>query len=148
MLVNKYIPEKLYGFCSDLEGKYQVFFHLGAFQPGAIADPTVPPPPPILGEEVEVDIDPEVLANSLDRAPKATSVRRLVSPLFVEGRVDTFDAHRGFGFVRGSNGVSYHLHKSEVTNNRIPMTGQRVQFYAGRRMGKPRACHVNVVGDK
>lgn len=149
LLVNKYIPEKLYGFCSDPEERFQVFFHLGSFKPGASSSSELPPPPPILGEEVEVEVDIDFMKGGVgDKAPRASCVTRIQEPRWVEGKVDTFDAHRGFGFVQGEDGVSYHLHKSEIINNRIPLTGQRVGFYAGRRMGRPRACHVNVMVDE
>jgi cold shock CspA family protein len=153
MRVHKYIPERLYGFLVGVEG--EVFFHLGAFDPGTTATSptrcsTCPsegcvwiqmPAPPILGERVEVEVD---LASGQGKAPRALRVTRLVDPTPVHGIVDTFDHVRGYGFVKDKRGISYHLHKSEVLDGKIPLTGQQVSFYAGVRQGKPRACHVRV----
>jgi len=99
------------------------------------------PSPPILGEQVEVEVD---LDQDGDKAPRASKVRRLTTPKACYGKVETFDPFRGFGFVRDDHGVSYHLHKSEVIDGRIPATGHQVVFYAGVRQGRPRACHVKV----
>jgi len=57
-----------------------------------------------------------------------------------------FDAQRGFGFVVGEDGVSYHLHTSEILDHKIPLKGQTVMFFPGVRQGRPRACHVKVCG--
>lgn len=154
MRVHKYIPDRLYGFTADGEG-HQAFFHLGSFDPGPPVDSppfcsSCPisgctwnhaPPPPILGELVEVDVD---FDKGGGRAPRASKVRRVNPPKIGYGKVETFDPVRGFGFVQDNHGVSYHLHKSEILDGRIPLTGQRVTFYAGVRQGKPRACHVKV----
>ena len=155
MRVHKYIPEKLYGFAVDSEGA-QVFFHLGVFNPGAPPKTrhrrcaicpkdgclwdTVPPPP-ILGEDVEVTVDrpPEG-----DKAPRAARVERKGPPAALVGTVETFDAHLGYGFVRGENNITYHLHKSELLDGRLPRLGQVVMFFAGTRQGKPRAVHIKV----
>ena len=141
MRVHKYIPNKLYGFAVDDEGQ-QVFFHLGSFKPGDFR--IDPPPPPILGETVEVEVDDTCVIAG--KAPKATSVVRSECPFLIEGVVETFDSHRGYGFVLGDDGKSYHLHKSEVLGGRVPLIQQKVRFYAGLRMGKPRACHVEILG--
>lgn len=164
MRIHKYIPERLYGFTVDSEG-LQVFFHLGAFQPGLPAkSPLIggheskhpscqsctresclwaeSPPPPVLGEpvQVEVEIDPV----DTGKAPRATKVLRIQTPLALRGLVETFDATRGYGFIKGDDGTSYHLHQSELLDGRIPRTGQSVMFYAGIRLDKPRACHIKV----
>lgn len=156
MRVHKYIPDRLFGFCVDDSGN-QVFFHLAVFHPGAATIKRCrkcpsegcswvdAPPPPILGEEVEVTLDstnppPE------GRAPRATRVERVSEPSAVEGLVDMFDAQRGFGFVVGEDGVSYHLHTSEILDHKIPLKGQTVMFFPGVRQGRPRACHVKVCG--
>lgn len=156
MNVHKYIPDKLYGFCVDREGN-QAFFHLGVFHPGSDVNisqvckdcPTggectwlQSPPPPVLGEKVEVEID--LTSTREGKAPRASKVVRLNSPKVCTGKVCTFDAVRGFGFVDDRSGVSYHLHRSEILDGKIPLTGQRVVFYAGVRQGRPRACHVKV----
>lgn len=78
------------------------------------------------------------------RAPRAVRVERVLAPVTLEGVVDMFDAHRGFGFVLGEDGVSYHLHTSEILDNRLPVKGQTVLFFGGLRQGRPRACHVKV----
>lgn len=151
----KYIPAKLYGFLQD-DADREAFFHLGVFHPGPEQEAhpqcsvcprtgclwSVSPPPPILGELVEVVID---FDQGTDRkAPRASRVDRLSPARAVRGMVDTFDVQRGYGFVVGDDGESYHLHRSELVENRIPVPGQVVMFYAGIRMSRPRACHVKV----
>ena len=100
------------------------------------------PSPPILGELVEVEVDFD--QGKGEKAPRAVRVRRVHPPRALNGEVETFDPFRGFGFVRDPSGISYHLHKSEILDGKIPLAGHRVTFYAGTRQGKPRACHVKV----
>lgn len=90
-----------------------------------------------------VQFDPSM--GSPDRAPRAFRVERIDTPLFVSGMVETFNEERGWGFARGNDGQSYHLHRSEVEGGRLPMAGKRVEFYAGFRKGRPRACYVKVL---
>lgn len=150
MRVVKYIPEKMYGFLLNAQ-EHEVFFHLRVFHgliQGWARDTRCStcascpwadsPPPPILGEPlmVEMDLGAEQL--------RAQRVVRVDVPVAVGGSVDTFDASRGYGFIRGDDGHVYHLHRSEVTEGRIPISNQKVLFYAGVRQGKPRACHVKV----
>jgi cold shock CspA family protein len=154
MRVHKYIPDRLFGFCEDESGK-QVFFHLAVFHPGdagvkpcskclsAGCSWVDAPPPPILGEEVEVTIDVSGTAQE-GKAARALHVERVHAPKAIEGTVDMFDGQRGFGFVMGEDGVSYHLHTSEILDKRIPRRGQTVMLFAGTRQGRPRACHVKV----
>ena len=156
MRVFKYIPERLYGFTVDDAG-LQVFFHLGIFTPGTtwkehafcISCPftrcswCTTPPPPILGEPVDVSVNLSRVPEG-EKAPRATKVARIASPVVVKGLVETFDVHRGYGFIAGEDSRSYHLHKSEIQDGRLPRTGQVVMFYAGMRQGKPRACHIKV----
>lgn len=155
-VVHKYIPEKLYGFALDPQTSQQVFFHLGVFKPGVLARPGRPPlchqglctwpsvaPPPILGEPVRVILGPDA-DDSKERAPKAALVERLTSPTPLSGIVETFDATRGFGFIQGTDGTTYHLHKSEVLDGRMPLPALPVVFFAGIRQDRPRACHVRV----
>jgi len=155
MRVLKYIPDKMYGFCRDDDSDLEVFFHLGSFRPG---EPVVaarcpgcsgPPrcsitedaPPPILGEPVMVDSE---LREPGGKAPRASRVERLRTPRMVVGVVESFDPQRRYGFVLGSDQVSYHLHESEVVDGRLPMTGRHLVFFPGLREGRPRACHVKV----
>ena len=119
--VSKYIPNKLYGFAEDEHGS-QVFFHLGSFDPGSPLDPSkqcsacpplgcpwsTAPSPPILGEAVEVKVDFSTASDG--RAPRADRVTRLQTPTALRGTVETFDPLRGYGFARGEDGISYHLH--------------------------------------
>ena len=155
MRVHKYIPERLFGFTID-EAGLQVFFHLGAFNPGEPQKEhprcsscrrdgctwVLAPPPPILGERVNVTADLDTV--DATKAPRATRVIRLEPTIAVRGEVETFDAQRGYGFIKGENGTSYHLHKSELLGGRIPRTGQMVMFYAGMRQERPRAVHIKV----
>ncbi len=155
MRVSKYVPAKLYGFTVDPSSGQQAFFHLGAFQPGGgwmehrrcqvcprEGCSWVKPPPPILGERVMVEVD--FHTGQEGRAPRATQVVRATAPIAIEGTVEAFDIARAFGFAMGDDNISYHLHKSELLEDRIPIVNQRVMFYAGTRQGRPRACHVKV----
>lgn len=153
MRVHKYIPDKLYGFLVGVEG--EVFFHLGEFKPGSGQQVTSTcskcppggcawsqmPVPPVLGERVEVEVD---LTSGKGKAPRAIRVTRLAPPKAVQGIVEIFDNSRGFGFIKDKRGISYHLHKSEILDGKIPRVGQEVSFFAGVRQGKPRACFVRV----
>lgn len=134
MTIHKYIPDRMFGFCIDPAGM-QVFFHLAVFEGGGV--------PPILGEMVEVHFD-AAPNKTTDKAPRALSVVRTTPTFPIEGVVEMFDGHRGFGFVLGSDKVSYHLHTSEILEKRIPRKGQSVSFFPGTRQGRPRACHVKV----
>lgn len=155
-VVHKYIPEKLYGFVADLETGHEVFFHLGAFRSGILSVPgSIFPcrrhlcswpdaaPPPILGEPVTLLLPSDQIPGQ-GRAPKALQVNRLTSPSPLTGTVETFDAGRGFGFIQGTDGTGYHLHRSEVLDGRIPVVGQTGVFFSGLRQGRPRACHVRL----
>ena len=155
MRVLKYIPNKLYGFCRDDNG-FEVFFHLAVFRPGrevnvvrCMGCPGPPrcqlitdPPPPILGEEVCVTLSPTV--ESRGKAPRAQLVERVQSARMITGVVESYDPQRRYGFIRGQDDVSYHLHGSEVADGKIPLTSRQVVFFAGWREGRPRACHVRV----
>ena len=155
MQVHKYIPDRMFGFVIDPSG-HEVFFHLGAFDPGRVwlahsrcdrcpsagCPWTSSPPPPILGEDVEVTVN--LVDGFTGKAPRASRVARLVGPPAVFGRVETFDPQRGYGFIRGEDDQSYHLHASEILDGRIPLPNQGVMFFAGFRQSRPRACHVKV----
>ena len=155
MRVIKYIPSKMYGFVRPETGD-DVFFHLKAFQPGSGPHPhphcekcslmvcpwVSTPPPPILGEAVDVVLS--TTPPQPGKAPRAESVQRTALPAPLQGTVDAFDVGRGYGFVNGDDGISYHLHKSEVLEERLPLPGWTVMFYPGVRLDKPRACHIKV----
>jgi cold shock CspA family protein len=140
MRVEMYSPGKLYGFCEAPDQR--VFFHQEAFQAGRWPDELGPPP--ILGEEVDVEY-PSSEPGS-DRAPRASSVVRVTAPCKIVGVVETFHEENGWGFARGDDGESYYLHRSEVEDGRLPLAGMRVFFYRGFKNGRPRACFVRVGG--
>lgn len=136
LLVVKYIPGGLYGFAQSGEEDTRVFFHLTAFDPRG-------GPPPIVGEEVEVEVDQNSPPDRL-RAIRAT---RVTLPTSLNGDVSRFDHNVGYGFVTTESGEQYFLHRSEMPNGEMPTMGMRVSFYAGGAFGKnkPRACHVTVL---
>jgi len=140
MRVALYAPDRLYGFCEG-DGK-RVFFHLEAFVTGRWPG-LQESPPPILGEEVEVEFDPAKESDN-GRAPRAKRVVRVKPPIFIKGVVDSFSPDTGWGFAKGHDGISYYLHRSEVLNGRLPFPGQEVGFFSGFKKGRPRACHVHV----
>ena len=78
------------------------------------------------------------------RAPRASRVTRCDVPVLLLGVVESFDAVRRYGFVQGTDQVSYHLHQSEIFRGRLPLAGNQTTFFAGVREGRPRACHVKV----
>ncbi|MEL7341257.1 MAG: cold shock domain-containing protein [Bacteroidota bacterium] len=134
MKVHKYLPQKFFGFCIDEYGT-QVFFHLNDFQGEGVA--------PIVGESVEVDADLKTYSPGA-KAPKAKSVSRVDEPVYVKGTVEMFDGNKDYGFIKGDDDVTYHLHRSEVLENKVPSLHQRVGFYAGVRKDRPRACYVDL----
>ena len=134
LTVAKYFPDRLYGFLRQADGS-EAFFHLGDFDVGAVDEP-----PPVIGEEVEAEIQ----ASEGDRAPRASKVSRLVPPILIRGKVDSFSEQRGWGFALSDDGESFYLHRSEVLAGKLPMVGQRVRFYGGFKNGRPRACYVTI----
>jgi cold shock CspA family protein len=134
-----YNPAQLYGFARSPESGEQVFFRLEVFWAG---DGDVPP---LLGERVEVEYDPA--RSSGDKPPPATRVERVDPPVLLYGTVDQFDSRKAWGFVKGDDKVSYHLHRSEVLDGRLPLRGARVSFYGGTRRDRPRACYVTVLNE-
>jgi len=137
MRVEMYAPDKLYGFCA--EGDVQVFFHAEVFERGHW--PGVPESPgPLIGEQVTVDYRP----TGDERAPRATRVVRIDPPVRLQGVVETFNAESGWGFARGEDAVSYYLHRSEVEDHRLPVVGQALVFFAGRKKDRPRACYAKL----
>ena len=153
MRIHKYIPDRMYGFTIDAQGR-QVFFHLGVFQPGPSLALHVrcaicayrscswieTPPPPIHGEPVEVTVEP---SGETGKAPRASCVVRLKAPLIETGVVDVFYSAKGFGFIKGEQG-NFFLHRSEMLDGKIPIQGQRVMFCVGTKEKKPRACYIKV----
>lgn len=140
MQVVLYAPDKMYGFAEG-EGR-KVFFHVECFVFGKWPN-IEQPPPPLLGERVEVEHDEETRAG---KAPRASRVVRLEQPLFLSGVVESFNTEKGWGFAKGSDGDSYFLHRSEITDNKIPLPGQTLTFYRGFKNGRPRACYVRCGG--
>ena len=136
--VAKYFPDRLYGFLRSVDGS-DVYFHVGDFEGKPWADP-----PPITGERVEVYFGPTEPLEDSHKAPKAVRVRRLDAPRCVSGVVVSFEEVKGWGFIKGSDGTDYYLHRSEVLLGRLPVKGQRVEFWAGFKNTRPRACYVSI----
>jgi cold shock CspA family protein len=131
--VRKYVPSGTYGFLSA--PGVEIFFHLWVFD-------TLGGPPPIVGEEVEVEIRGEQPETGL---PRAERVVRLFAPALKTGTVTKFDPAKGYGFVTDLSGGTYYLHKSDISPPWIPTPGSVVTFYVGQRTEdghRPRACHV------
>jgi len=137
MRVVKYLPKKLFGFVTDESGQ-EVFFHIRAFKWGDFQTK----PPPIIGEEVDVEYDEERSPNG--KAPKARAVYRLTEPRASLGVVEDFNEQRGYGFIKSDDGRSHYLHRSEMKDGRLPMQGMEVTFFEGFRQGRTRACYVSL----
>lgn len=128
-----YATAKNYGFVETASGS-QVFFLRVDFTDAQL--------PPIGGEVVEVVYDP-ARPMSKGKHPRAQSVTRRDHPKKISAKVEFFDQGTGYGFA--SDGItSYYVHWSDVLGGRQPAPGQRVQFYAGERRGRPRAFYVEV----
>lgn len=142
MRVLKYLPRQLFGFAID-ENRKQVFFHIRAFKWGTFQNKV----PPIIGEEVEVEYDSTAIPNG--KAPRARRVERLTAPHPAHGVVDDFNERRGYGFIKTNDGRSHYLHRTEMTDGRLPMPGMEVTFFEGFRQGRLRACYVTLTqGDE
>lgn len=140
MRVLKYLPRQLFGFAVDEEGN-QVFFHVNSFSWGEFRINT----PPIIGEEVMVEY---ASANGVSgKAPRARSVERVSEPTPNFGVVENFDEARGYGSIKTSDGRLHYLHRSEMTDGRLPMPGMSVRFFEGFRKGRTRACYVALTGE-
>jgi len=154
MRVVKYIPNRMIGFVKDSCGGSDVYFHLGDFDPkGPYLDHVCPnqalnfnwgSPPPILGESVDVTF--RNVHTTTGKAPKAHRVIRKEAPVHLCGVVESFDPRKGYGFVRGGDGVIYYLHWSEVLDQHMLYAGSLVMFFHGSRHGRPRAIHVHTCG--
>jgi len=140
MKVTRYMPTQYFGFVENPAGE-QTFFHIRAFQWGAF--PTFPPP--VIGEEVDVEYDPD--QRKPDRAPNARQVHRIREPVPSFGVVTEFDEKRGYGFIKTEDGRSHYLHRSEMTDGQLPMPGTSVVFFEGFRQGRSRACYIVLSGD-
>lgn len=156
LVVLKYLPDRLFGFVGDPDAPEasKVFFPVGNFKPGPrgtgpgcgncdrvgcpVASASMPP---VVGEPVDVDL-PDDLAPNGAKAPRALDVRRVVPVQVKIGTVTMFDPGRGYGYILGDDGTNYHLHRCEVADGLLPMTGDRLAFMAGWRQGRPRACHA------
>ena len=157
MKIYKYLPERMYGFAILEDTGQQVFFHLGSFDPGS--EWKVPPycgscpvpdcnwaktaPPPVTGEEVDVQVD---LSDVQERtsAPRVSRVTRVSIQNPIKGKIKNFDNQRGYGFFEEDDGTIHYVHKSDIIGNRIPALGQIGMFFSGHRDSKTRACHVRL----
>jgi cold shock CspA family protein len=137
MRILKYLPKQLFGFAVDEDGK-EIFFHIRAFKWGDFPTRVHP----IIGEEVEVEYDGTVTPNG--KAPRARSVERVNEPRAAYGVVEDFNEQRGYGFIKTSDGRSHYLHRTEMTDGRLPMPGMRCTFFEGFRQGRTRACYVTL----
>lgn len=157
MRIAKYIPDRMIGFVNDQDAGPDVYFHLGDFDPkgpwpnlghdcprSRMLSFNWESPPPILGEPVEVTFHG---GPTNGKAPRAQRVVRVVAPVHLRGTVESFDPRKGYGFVRGDDGVTYYLHRSEMTDQHMPYVGSSVMFFAGSRQGKPRSVHVHTCGE-
>lgn len=129
MTVDLYAVNQGYGFCQDRDQRY--FFRVEDFRRLSADGPL-----PICGELVSV----EAVSHS-GKSPRAKGLRRLVEPRLLLGQVRSFDSNKGWGFV-SFDGEDYFLHRSDLTAPFVPVIGSLVQFYAGVRRGKRRACYV------
>lgn len=135
MLVELYSPSGGYGFCIG-EG-HRAYFAADAFVRATDG------PPPIAGERVEVHgVRP---SSDSAKADKARQVVRLDPPLRVTGRVRSFDHRAGWGFAEGADGKQYFLHRSDMVQPWLPAAGDGVEFFAGVRNNKPRACYAQPI---
>jgi len=137
MRVDLYSMVNGYGFCNPIDdgSDTRVYFRVEDFvrlQPGE--------PLPISGELVEV---PEIIDGG--KSPRASSVQRIVSPKRLQGIVKSFDSTKGWGFVEHGPDVFF-LHRSDLVDTFTPVIGSTVEFYAGSKKGRPRACYVSRVG--
>ena len=140
MKIRKYLPDKMYGFASSEEGN--IFFHLSVFK-SPIESIDVPPPPPVVGEEIDVILETPL---GQDLTPRATRVQRIQKMVQMEGTVEFFNSKRGYGKITTPNGDEYFLHRSEVKDGKMPLAGHQVHFFAINlgHQTKPRACHVDI----
>jgi len=132
MEVDFYSVSHGYGFCTSHDLP-RTFFRVEDF---VRFDPEEPLP--LAGEPVIVD---RLLESGPDKSPRASTVQRVDAPRRLIGRVKSFDADKGWGFI-DHEGEAYFLHRSDLVEPFLPVIGTPIEFYAGRRKGKPRACYV------
>ena len=140
MRIRKYLPDKMYGFASSKEGN--VFFHLSVFKT-PLEDMDITPPPPVVGEEIDVILECPLAE---DITPRASRVQRIQKMARLEGKVEFFNSKKGFGKITALSGEEYFLHRSEVKDGKLPLAGHSVLFFAIKvgSQDKPRACHVEI----
>lgn len=127
-MVSAYEPVRHYGYCQRPDE--QVYFHGRDFYrltPGS--------PPPVLGEGVEIELNPQ-------ESGIAKKVIRITEPLSEEGKVLSYDSKKGWGFLRAPDGETVFLHVLDLTPGWIPIIGTRVRYYRGYKRGRARACWV------
>lgn len=130
MVVEMFSISNGYGFClSSMLGR--VFFRVEDFQK---SDPKEPQP--VLGEKVLVG-----QIKMSDKNPKSFLVKRLQTPLLLTGKVKSFDSVKGWGFAESYTGL-YFIHKSDFLESFVPVIGSEIQYYAGKKQGKNRACYI------
>jgi len=137
MRVDLYSMVNGYGFCVPLEGgdSTRVYFRVEDFVRLEAGEPL-----PIAGERVEI---PELIPGD-GKSPRASAVLRTSSPARLQGTVKSFDAAKGWGFIEcGSE--TYFLHRSDLVVVFTPVIGSTVEFYAGTKKNRPRACYVSRV---
>jgi len=132
-IVSKYLSDRMYGFL--LLGEETVFFYLDSFKFGGFEEF----PPPIAGEEVQVEVYPET-----DKKHKrARKVIRSNRPVSCRGVIHKFNPNKGFGFIRGDCGECF-FHQSDVVGF-SPAISVEVSFFLGKKGANNRACFVSRV---
>lgn len=130
--IEMYLPDKAFGFC-ETAGAERFYFHAEAFDRGNVGGP-----PPIPGEEVEI----EGVRPREDKCPKVIRVQRLKEPTKERGKVRSFDPNAGWGFVEMTGGEVCFAHVSDFATPGVVSMGMEVEFYVGKRRDRPRACYV------
>ena len=137
--IEMYLPDKAFGFCESA-GAERFYFHAEAFDRGNVGGP-----PPIPGEEVEI----EGVRPREDKCPKVCHVQRLAEPIKERGWVRSFDPNAGWGFVETASKEVCFIHISDFIAPCVVSIGTEIEFYVGKRRERPRACYVVLppVGD-